>query len=45
MDAIRQGIVTPTTMAALHKAEAERERLQAELRVQTSRMRGALLDR
>lgn len=36
MDAIRQGIVTPTTKAALHKAEAERERFQAELRTQTS---------
>lgn len=36
MDAIRQGIITPTTKAALHKAESERDRLQAELQAHTS---------
>ena len=37
MDAIRQGIVTSLTKAALQKAERERDRIYAELKVHSSK--------
>lgn len=37
MDAIKHGILTPTTKAELQKAEAERDRLEAEIKAHTSK--------
>jgi len=38
MDAFRQGIVTPSTKAELLKAERERDRIQTELKVHSSKL-------
>jgi hypothetical protein len=36
MDAIKHGFLTPTTKAELQKAEAERDRLETEIKAHTS---------